>query len=71
MCRISVNVDETKKNKVKAILKKRGYSMEDAVDMFFDAIIKDNNIPTKIGLDVVDGSFDSVSDMWKAYGIKV
>lgn len=47
MCRISVNVDETKKNKVKAILKKRGYSMEDAVDMFFDAIIKGNNYPYK------------------------
>ena len=71
MCRVVVNVDEKKKAKVKAILKKRGYTMEDALDMYFDAIIHDNNIPTKVGLDVTDGPYDSVSDMWKAYGIKV
>ena len=69
MCRISVNVDETKKDKVKAILKKRGYSMEDAVDMYFDAIIKDDNIPTKVGLDVTYGPYDSVSDLRKAMSV--
>lgn len=69
MCRISVNVDETKKNKVKAILKKRGYSMEDAVDMFFDAIIKGNNIPTKVCFTVTYGPYDSVSELREALGI--
>ncbi len=28
--------------------------MADAADLYFDAILHDNNIPTKIGLDVTD-----------------
>ena len=55
MCRMSVNVDKQKKEAVKAVLKKRGFTMEDAIDMYFDAIIEDNDIPEKIGLDVVYG----------------
>lgn len=39
MCRMTVNVDENKKAALKAVLKKRGYTMEDAIDMYFDAIL--------------------------------
>ena len=71
MSRLTVNGDENKNAAVKAVLKKRGYTMEDAIDMYFDAILHDNNIPTKVGLEVTDGPFDSVDDMLKAYGLKV
>ena len=71
MCRMTVNVDENKKAALKAVLKKRGYTMEDAIDMYFDAILQENNIPSLIGLAVIDGPFDSVDDMLKAYGLKV
>ena len=71
MCRMTVNVDENKKAVVKAVLKKRGYTMEDAIDMYFDAILQENNIPSLIGLAVTDGPLDSVDDMLKAYGLKV
>ena len=71
MCRMTVNVDENKKAVVKAVLKKRGYTMEDAIDMYFDAILQENNIPSLIGLAVTDGPFDSVDDMLKSYGLKV
>ena len=71
MCRMTVNVDENKKAAVKAVLKKRGYTMEDAIDMYFDAILQENNILSLIELAVTDGPFDSVDDMLKAYGLKV
>ena len=66
MCRMAVDVDEKKKDKVKAILKQRGYTMADAIDLYFDAIINDHNIPTKVGLDTKYGPYDSVADLRKA-----
>ena len=66
MCRMAVDVDEKKKDKVKAILKQRGYTMADAIDMYFDAIINDHNIPTKVGLDTKYGPYDSVADLRRA-----
>lgn len=69
MCRMSVNVDKQKKEAVKAVLKKRGFTMEDAIDMYFDAIIEDNDIPEKIGLDVVYGPYDSVDELRAALNV--
>lgn len=65
MCRMSVNVDKQKKDAVKAVLKKRGFTMEDAIDMYFDAIIEDNDIPEKVGMDILSDAYSTADDMWK------
>ena len=43
--KLKVKVDGDKKDKVKAILKQRGYTLTDAIDMYFDAIIYFGDIP--------------------------
>ncbi len=69
MCRLSVNVDEKKKEAVNAVLKRKGFSMEDAIDLYFDAIIADNNIPEKIGIDFSIGPFTDIGELRMALNV--
>ena len=56
---MTVNVDGKKKEAVKAVLKMRGFTMEDAIDMYFDAIIENNDIHEKVGIGILSDTYST------------
>lgn len=66
MCKMAVEIEDKKKLEFEKVLQKRGFSVQEAIETYVNAVIKNDRIPWFVAMEDTYGPYDTVEECRKA-----